>query len=85
MESINNLYDDRIYPNDLTSILLLIIYLPFGICLLIIRLIIIIILLLTNNIKNSSILCKTLGLFVVTNSCSIKKEDEKIIIIFVHF
>ncbi len=52
----DNLYDKSIYPNDLPSILILIFYLPIGVCLLIIRLIIILILLLTNNLNSSSIL-----------------------------
>jgi ancient ubiquitous protein 1 len=72
----DNLYDKSIYPNDLTSILILIFYLPIGVCLLIIRLIIILILLLTNNLNNSSILCKTLGLSI-SSSLSIRKEEEE--------
>jgi hypothetical protein len=72
----NNFYDKSIYPNDLTSILILIFYLPIGVCLLIIRLIIILILLLTNNLNNSSILCKTLGLSI-SSSLSIRKDEEE--------
>ena len=81
MESINNLYDTIIYPNDLLSIIKLLFYLPIGCVLFLIRFIVLVILSFTiNNTKSSSInyLCKILGLFSNTNrETRVRREEEE--------
>ena len=65
---ISNLYDNHFYPTDLLSIMILILYLPIGVILLLIRLIAIIIILTFLNQKNTKfksflkLLCFILGL-----------------------
>jgi hypothetical protein len=69
LDNISNLYEKEVYPTDLLSLILLIIYLPFGLLLLTIRLLIIIILLPASSQNNLLLkcICYIIGLIPKTN------------------